>query len=329
MTAGTNTLSYWLNWRFFLCGLWILITMALASLIIWKYEGVEKSKDERGENQQEAVGSLYEDEAWNTCLKGINPAWLLAYRIIAFAVLSALLIANVVVDGVGIFYNYTQWTFALVTVYFGLGSSFSIYGCCIYQPRFGGNVADRAYLDAERDTYVALTLGETAYLDAERGTYVAATLGETTDRLSKRLDSHGEAHACKTAGAWGYFFQIIFQTCAGAVMLTDCVFWLILYPFEMAQDYDLDFLNTSMHSVNAVLLVGDILLNSLRFPMFRIAYFAVVDGHICCIPVDLPCLCFNVVALRFSGLVIPICTLMVLRSGFDAYSMLRYLCINY
>lgn len=33
---------------------------------------------------------------------------------------------------------------------------------------------------------------------------------------------------------------------AGAVTLTDCVFWLILYPFLTAKDYDLDFVSKNL-----------------------------------------------------------------------------------
>ncbi|KAE8023489.1 hypothetical protein FH972_009178 [Carpinus fangiana] len=222
----TTAASYWLNWRFFLCALWILTSMVLASLLIWKYEGFNRPRQEGRENQQETTASLYEDEAWRTCLRGIHPAWLLAYRIWAFIVLLAVLIADVVVAGGGIFFFYTQWTFTLVTIYFGLGASFSIYGCFKHH-KVDGNAADHASLDTEQ------------------GTYIAPTLGENTDmsNLYKSSDTHEEPHACHSAGVWGYIFQIIFQ-------LIIC-----------------------MHSINAVLLLGETILNCMRFPMFRIAYF--------------------------------------------------------
>lgn len=108
MAADTTSLSYWLNWRFFLCAIWVLGMMVVALVIVWKNEGSNRTKSRRGENRKERAGALYEDETWRACLKDINPVWLLAYRMIAFILLFALLIANIVIDGGGIFYFYTQ-----------------------------------------------------------------------------------------------------------------------------------------------------------------------------------------------------------------------------
>ncbi|XP_057421837.1 uncharacterized protein LOC130715736 isoform X2 [Lotus japonicus] len=196
-----------------------------------QHEGFKKTRpDQRGENQ---AGLVYEDEAWNTCLIGIDPSWLLIYRVISFIVLLALIIANVAAEGAGIFYFYTQLTFSLLTIYFGLGSLFSLYGCLFKQNKFEDRGANSAAFDTELGTY----------------------------------------HTRKIAGVWGYIFQILYQTCAGAVLLTDSVFWFIIYPIRTNKDYGLDFLIFCMHTINAVFLLGDTSLNCMRFPMFRIAYF--------------------------------------------------------
>ncbi|XP_022776126.1 uncharacterized protein LOC111317888 isoform X2 [Durio zibethinus] len=262
MTADTATISYWFNWRFSLCALFILTCMVLAAIIIWKFEGRKKSEHQERENYRETPGLLYEDEAWNTCLKSIHPAWLLSFRVFAFFMLLALLMANVVIDGGGIFYFYTQWTFTLVTIYFGFGSAMSIYGCRKHWGKVAGDRADCVSLDSEQGTYIPPTLGETADVSHQ----------------SKHFDANAAPYHPPRAGAWSYAFQIIYQICAGAVMLTDSVFWLILFPFLTSEDFGLNFLIVSLHSVNAVFLFGDTILNCMRFPLFRIAYFVLWTG---------------------------------------------------
>ncbi|XP_009627407.1 uncharacterized protein [Nicotiana tomentosiformis] len=256
MTTDTTTPSYWLNWRFLLCAIWILAAMVVSIRIIWKYEecSSKSKRSQQRENGEKKAGILYKDDVWKTCYKAIHPNWLLAYRLIAFAVLLSLLIADVVLHGVRILYFYTQWTFTLVTVYFGLGSSLSIHGC--FQSRKGGK-------------------GESGdSVDTERGTYTAP-IPENANVLivSNGLNSHGEPHVREAAGPWSVAFQIIFQMTAGAVVLTDCVFWLVIYPFLTDKNYRLHFLAVCMHSVNAVCLLGDVFLNRLRFPFFRVTYF--------------------------------------------------------
>ncbi|KAK3443170.1 uncharacterized protein LOC104433523 isoform X1 [Eucalyptus grandis] len=256
MAADSTSLSYWLNITFFHCALIIFVPMFLASFLIWKYEGFNKPKPDREEDQPAKVGYLYKDEAWRTCLKTIHPKWLLGYRLFSFVVLGSLLIANIVLDGAGIFYFYTQWTFALVTTYFGIGLSMSIYGCFINH-KAAGDTADNGNLDTERGNYMAVSLEE---------------------HIPKASNSNQKYLIRNSAGLWVFIFQIIYQTSAGAVMLTDAVFWLILYPFLTSKDYRLNPLDVCLHSINAFFLLGDVILNCLRFPMFRFAYFVLWTG---------------------------------------------------
>ncbi|PON59659.1 UDP-N-acetylglucosamine-N-acetylmuramyl-pyrophosphoryl-undecaprenol N-acetylglucosamine protein [Trema orientale] len=257
MTGDTTVSSYWLNWRVLICALWVLTSMTLALLIILKFEGFGISRQDIGETQQKRhSGILYEDDTWKPCLKNIHPAWLLAFRLVAFFVLLVLLIVTASVDGGAIFYYYTQWTFTLVTIYFGLGSLLSMYGCYRYHQKASGDKVGSVEIDAEQGTYMTPAL----------------VIANTSNR-GKNLGPHAGLHARKPAGFWSYVFQIIFQMNAGAVILTDCVFWFIIVPFLTIKDYNLNFLIINMHTINAVFLLGETALNCLRFPWFRIGYF--------------------------------------------------------
>ncbi|XP_076945160.1 uncharacterized protein LOC143616106 isoform X2 [Bidens hawaiensis] len=65
------------------------------------------------------------------------------------------------------------------------------------------------------------------------------------------------------AGFWGNLMQNIYQTCAGAVLLTDIVFWCLLLPFQTGDNFKLTLLIGCMHFFNAVFLIIDSALNSL------------------------------------------------------------------
>ncbi|KAE8688325.1 ATP-citrate lyase A-1 [Hibiscus syriacus] len=226
MTADTEitaTSNYWLNWRFFVCALFILFYLVVATILILKFEGGRKSNPRGRDNQKVAPEVVYKEEAWNTCLESIHPAWLLCFRMFAFITLLTLLVINVFIDGMSIFFFYTQWTFTLVTTYFMFGCVISIYGC------------QKHWAQARRGSVNGVSL------DTEQGTNES---GHSEDR--------------KIAGGWIYAFQIMYQASAGASMLTDLVFWIILFPYLRSIPYGVDLvLIVCMHSVNAVFLLCD------------------------------------------------------------------------
>ncbi|KAH9624561.1 hypothetical protein KSS87_000715, partial [Heliosperma pusillum] len=209
-TGDTSTSSYWLNWRVLLCAILVLISMGFASFLISKFEGPRNARSNNSNNnnrKDENDGVLYADEVWKPCLEGIHPGWLLAFRVCAFFVLLILLIVNAIVDGGSIFYYYTQWTFTLVTIYFGLGSVISMYGCYEYHSKASG---ERVHIER---------------MDSERGDYIASVYGGTPNVTKNTWSSSRQLvdYSRPDAGFWGYILQIIYQMNAGAVMLTDMV----------------------------------------------------------------------------------------------------------
>lgn len=99
----TTVPSYWLNWRFLVCGTWISVAMVFSALIVWRHEGRKKT-----EMQEEAPGCLYDDEVWGTCSKAVHPYWLLAFRLTCFIAMVVLIVVDVMDRGFGLFYFYTQ-----------------------------------------------------------------------------------------------------------------------------------------------------------------------------------------------------------------------------
>ncbi|RAL41206.1 hypothetical protein DM860_017755 [Cuscuta australis] len=272
MTGGDTTVStYWLNWRVLLCCLWILMSIVFAIVLITKYEGSRKGgstssgnrrrrddDDLCGQQQQQGPGVLYEDEVWKTSLKNVHPAWFLAFRIFAFVVLLVMLILYAAVDGSSIFYFYTQWTSTLLVIYFGLGSLLSMYGCYQYHNRVIST-------ETHHHHHQMMISDDVEFYGS------SPIVKHVPPPLSHHLEP--AAANTKVAHFWGYIFQIIFQMNAGAVTLTDCVFWFVLVPYLTIKGYNLNFLIIGMHSINVVFLLVDTVLNCLRFPWFRIGYF--------------------------------------------------------
>ncbi|KAF1889064.1 hypothetical protein Lal_00043383 [Lupinus albus] len=256
-TTDTTSLSYWLNWRVYLCACCVLLPMVLAILAIRKHECSRNFSSCREENQQDTSCTLF-GETWKPCLKEIHPICLLVFRVIAFASLLATLIAKLQISRGTVFYYYTQWTFILVTIYFGCASMLSGYGCYQYRK--------------SRSTTLNANL---ARIDAEQGPSMPLLYQDATNQVA---DPQVDMHKSRVATIWSYIFQILFQMNAGSVMLTDCVYWFVIFPFLTLRDYDLNFMTVNMHTLNIILLLGDTALNCLRLPWIGISYFVLWTG---------------------------------------------------
>ncbi|XP_050224625.1 uncharacterized protein LOC126674250 [Mercurialis annua] len=256
----TTTLNYWLNWRVLLCAIWVLTPVIVALFILWKYEGLDNFRFCRGKTQQEiADHCLHEQRTWRPCLDQIHPIWLLVYRVVAFSVLFASLVSKASVNGfLVMFFFYTQWTFISVTFYFGFGIVLSVWGCYQYHKRSRSRSVD----DTEQGYREPLLHEESTNMTEER----------------KLTNSQREISVSRAASISSYLFQILFQMNAGAVMLTDCVYWAIIFPSLTIKDYNMNFMTVNMHTLNVVVLLGDTALNCLPFPWFRISYFILWTG---------------------------------------------------
>ncbi|KAH0839306.1 hypothetical protein HID58_013341 [Brassica napus] len=152
---------------------------------------------------------------------------------------------------------------------------------------------------------------ETALIHEEQGSYRPPIHAENPN-VFNASNGHERYNRStrQVASTLGYILQILFQTCAGAVLLTDGVFWFIIYPFLTSKEFNLDFvIHCNKAFSQAVFLLGETFLKSLVticilsllkdnnmmmvivlmtlmmislftqwFPLFRISYFVLWTG---------------------------------------------------
>lgn len=232
-------LDYWLQWQVFVCALIFIIPTTIALRFI-----INKR---RKENEPIIIKST---DLWIPCWRNLHPIWLLSFRASALVAMAFMIYQTVVNLGFFVFLFYTQWTFALVGIYFALGTFISARGCWLYTTNQRG----------ETDKFLRTT--------AE------------------------QSNSEQQLGFLEILMLIIYQICAGAVMLTDIVFWCLLLPFMTGENFKLTLLIGLMHSVNAVFLLLDSVLSNLQFTWFGITYFILWSCsyivfqwslHVCCL----------------------------------------------
>ncbi|KAM3376669.1 hypothetical protein P3S68_015384 [Capsicum galapagoense] len=237
------SLDYWLQWQVAICAvIFIIPTVVALRLII--------SKRRRRMNEQNIIKST---DLWIPCWRNFHPIWLLCFRASAFLAMAFLLYQTVANLGFFVFLFYTQWTFALVGIYFALGTIISARGCWLY-------TRNPLSQPGERDKF-----------------------------LKKAVEENSSE---QQLGLWENSMLIMYQVCAGAVMLTDIVFWCLLLPFMTGENFRLTLLIGLMHSVNAVFLLLDSVLSNLQFTWFGFTYFILWSCsyvvfqwslHVCCL----------------------------------------------
>ncbi|XP_043711530.1 uncharacterized protein LOC122660336 isoform X2 [Telopea speciosissima] len=235
-------LEYWLRWQVPVCALIFMAPTVIALILISRVQRAPLSAH----------------DLWLPCWRRLSPIWILIYRAFVFVFMSWLLYQIVALHGAFAFYFYTQWTFTLVIIYFALGTVISAHGCwtCSKKPEYeeGDHLLKR---------------------DTEEFNKSKTSTSSRTNKIKGtiKLQSHQEQETEHKAGFWGYLMQAIYQTCAGAVLLTDIVFWFIIVPFLSTETFRLNLLMGCMHTLNVVFLLLDTALNRLPFPWFRFAYF--------------------------------------------------------
>ncbi|XP_059659249.1 uncharacterized protein LOC132306067 isoform X2 [Cornus florida] len=235
-------------WYDFVCFGIVGVAFIGSLYVLWKREGGGKGDIERSMYESLLIGRPAESNAtnyprprghvsssqlWTSCWRGLHPLWLLGLRFVSCVVLAGFLAADIITYDTTIFVYYTEWTFALVIIYFAIGTVVSAHGCVLYYysrkpPSDNG----------ERGEFLKMDVGESISTNA-------ATSRGKNFRGSIKLQSHyyDEEEMRQRAGFWGYLMQTAYQ-------LMGC-----------------------MHTLNAVFLLLDTSVNSLPFPWFRLSYF--------------------------------------------------------
>ncbi|XP_057509401.1 uncharacterized protein LOC130792012 [Actinidia eriantha] len=260
-------------WYDFVCFGIVGVAFLGAFYVIWRREGTGKCNDTTmyeslvvtrpdmdgyyAASGVTPIGHVSSTQLWTSCWLGLHPIWLFGLRFASFLITSGFLAWDILEYGASIFVYYTEWTFTLVIVYFAIGTIVSAHGCMVYyskKPPASESGQKEELLRRDVESNLAIGVKEI------RGTI--------------KLQSHYDLEAIQQrAGFWGYLMQTAYQTCAGAVILTDLVFWCIIVPFLSNAHLELNPLMGCMHTLNAVFLILDASVNSLPFSWFRLAYF--------------------------------------------------------
>ncbi|CAO2818204.1 unnamed protein product [Amaranthus hypochondriacus] len=235
----------------------VLLSVIGSVYVLWKKE----CNDDDDDDDDDDVDVDFQ-ELWTSCWRGLHPGFLLLLRLLSFFVLTFFLSWDLHQWGASIFIYYTEWTYALVMVYFAIGSVVSAHGCWLYHTHI---------ITHSRNIDESPGKGD---LEDNSANITRLIRKKDSDRRSVKFQrQYYQEQNFQKAGFWGYLMQISFQISAGAAILTDIIFWCIIVPFVSNAHLGLNLLMGCMHTVNIIFLLLDTSINRLPFPWFRLAYF--------------------------------------------------------
>ncbi|KAM7501129.1 hypothetical protein LguiB_000033 [Lonicera macranthoides] len=300
--SETVGIEYWLKWQVAVCALIFIIPSVVSLILITRSQRLINSTN-----------------LWLPCWTNLNPLWLLLYRAFALLSMAFLLYQTVLAFGFFVFYFYTQWTFALVMVYFALGTIVSARGCWMYSKTpFAQNGERDKFLKkySEENTTSQSTTTFKGKETKSQGHNIHPQIDQRAGILEKLMlsvyhDSENHLGSCtrillrllvwsrrmanltevENIDVFGFAEVENIDVFTCAVMLTDIVFWCLLLPFMTGDNFRLTLLIGCMHSLNAVFLLLDSALNSLPFAWHRLTDFVLWSAsyvvfqwvlHACC-----------------------------------------------
>ncbi|OVA13548.1 hypothetical protein BVC80_379g80 [Macleaya cordata] len=269
-----------IHWYDFLCfaivvgaifsSLWMLLQRKNIRKYNTKYESLLISRSEEEDEQYISVTRgpssshlLSSSQLWTSCWRDVNPVWLLVFRFFSFLVMAGILSLDVRQHGTVMFVYYTEYVLLLLLLLLlqFLGTIISAQGCW-------KNSKKPVEENEERDVCTEKKLEE-----SRTTTAISFWANKVRATIKVQSYNHEQEEIEQRAGFVGYLMQTVYQTCAGAVILTDLVFWGLIVPFISIEHLKLNLIMGCMHTLNAVFLLLDTALNSLPFPWFRLAYF--------------------------------------------------------
>jgi hypothetical protein len=263
-------------WPFLICIFMVTSFVVVGIAILCRYEGGKVSGPRLEQLEDPSIvgilpiGYLCREELWMSCGGAVRPELLLVFRALAVAYLLPQLLYNIVKDGFSGYFFYTQWTFTLLILYFSLALRVSVDH--FVNEKFNRSLPARIESPDFGDEQVMLDED-----DEVEGAGVRSILQNGKDPATEQGKGQlpfapGRGEKLEDAGIAGYVTQAVFQAVLPAVLLTDMVYWCLLVPFVLPKTTRHTFIDVNMHAVNALLLLTEFALNSLRFPWFRIGY---------------------------------------------------------